>query len=116
MKNKPDTKRFVADSLSTGVSIMLLLTVLQRCIGFARQILTCRLMEPDELGRWNLAFSLVLLAAPLLVLGIPGTFGRYTDESTGQAGQAIGRSSRTAQRDSAALPARRQRRPAVIPG
>ncbi len=30
-------------------------------------------------GRWNLAFSLVVLAAPLLVLGIPGTLGRYTE-------------------------------------
>lgn len=67
------------DSLATGLSILLILTIGQRFIGFGRNLLFCRWLEPSELGRWNLAFSLLMLAAPLVVLGLPGSFGRYVE-------------------------------------
>ena len=35
-----------------------------------------RLRRP-EVGQWDLAFSFLMLVAPLAVLGIPGSFGRY---------------------------------------
>jgi O-antigen/teichoic acid export membrane protein len=68
-----------ADSLATGVLVLIVLTVFQRVVGLLRNVLFCRLMEPAELGRWNLALSLLLLAAPLAVLGLPGSFGRYVE-------------------------------------
>ena len=71
--------RLVADSLTAGFSILVVFTVGQRLVGFLRQLLICKLMDPEQLGRWNLAYSMILLAAPLIVFGIPGTFGRYTE-------------------------------------
>ncbi len=68
-----------ADSLATGLAFMFGLTVVQRMIGFGRSILFCGLLEDDQLGRWSLAFSFLLLAAPLCVLGLPGSFGRYVE-------------------------------------
>ena len=68
-----------ADSLALGISMMLVLTIFQRGIGFLRNVLFCRFLEPSELGLWNLAFSAVILLAPFLVLGIPGVFGRYLE-------------------------------------
>ncbi|MEQ8787689.1 MAG: lipopolysaccharide biosynthesis protein [Pirellulaceae bacterium] len=67
------------DSLALGVSMMLGLSVLQRIVGMVRSILFCRLMTDEELGTWSLAFSFLLLAAPLAVLGLPGSFGRYAE-------------------------------------
>jgi len=58
---------------------MLLLMVLQRVVGLSRNILFCRFLDPAELGRWNLAFSILVLAAPLIILGLPGSFGRYVE-------------------------------------
>lgn len=71
--------KLVADSLSAGFVLLVALTVVQRLVGFSRQLIICRMLTPEELGRWNLAYSMIVLAAPLVVLGIPGTFGRYTE-------------------------------------
>lgn len=71
--------RWRADSLATSVAILLVVTVVQRSIGFGRGILFCRWLSPDQLGMWELAYSFLLLAAPLTVLGLPGSFGRYLE-------------------------------------
>lgn len=68
-----------ADSLAMGIGMVLALTVVQRGVGFLRNILLCRYLDPSELGLWNLAFSAVIFLAPFLVLGIPGVFGRYLE-------------------------------------
>ncbi|MCA9150227.1 MAG: lipopolysaccharide biosynthesis protein [Planctomycetales bacterium] len=67
----------VGDSLGSAMLLMLLLTVAQRGTGFFRNMVVCRWLEPEELGAWNLAQSFLMLAAPLIVLGIPGAFKRY---------------------------------------
>ena len=67
----------VADSLVSAVVLMVFLTVLQRGTGFFRNVLVCRLLDSDDLGCWNLSHSVLLLLAPLIVLGLPGTFKRY---------------------------------------
>ena len=67
------------DTLAGGVFVMLVVTILQRGIGFGRNLVLCRFLQDDELGRWSLAFSFLLLAAPLIVFGLPGTFGRYVE-------------------------------------
>ncbi|MCA9237118.1 MAG: lipopolysaccharide biosynthesis protein [Planctomycetales bacterium] len=59
--------------------ILLVVTVVQRSVGFGRGILFCRWLTPDSLGQWEMAYSFLLLAAPLAVLGVPGTFGRYAE-------------------------------------
>lgn len=70
---------FKADSLADTVLILLTLTVVQRLVGFARSVLFCRWLEPEELGEWDMAWGFLLLAAPVAVLGLPGSFGRYVE-------------------------------------
>src|SRR5690349_10543622 len=67
------------ETLAQSVVALLVLAVLQRGIGFVRGVLVCRWLSPDELGQWDLAFSFLTLAAPLAVLGLPGSFGRYVE-------------------------------------
>lgn len=52
---------------------------MQRTVGFGRGILFGRWLSPEELGQWDLTYSFLLLAAPLAVLGVPGSFGRYAE-------------------------------------
>jgi O-antigen/teichoic acid export membrane protein len=66
-----------ADTLAASAIILLGMTVMQRLIGFGRGVLFCRLLDPEQLGQWDVAFSFLNLAAPLAVLGLPGSFGRY---------------------------------------
>jgi len=70
---------FRTDSLAEGVVLLMALTVVQRIVGFVREVLFCRSLPPDELGQWSLSYGFLLLAAPLLVLSLPGTFGRYVE-------------------------------------
>jgi polysaccharide transporter, PST family len=71
--------RLRADTLAASVVILLLVTLIQRSVGFGRGILFCRLLSPETLGEWEMALSFLLLAAPLVVLGVPGSFGRYAE-------------------------------------
>jgi O-antigen/teichoic acid export membrane protein len=71
--------RLRADSLVASVVILLLVTVVQRSVGFGRGILFCRWLTPQTLGQWEMAIGFLLLAAPLAVLGVPGSFGRYAE-------------------------------------
>ena len=72
-------RKLVSDSIATGVIFALCLTVGQKLIGFVRGILFCRFMSDQELGQWSMAWSSMMLLAPLAVLGLPGCFGRYTE-------------------------------------
>ena len=67
------------DNLAASVVLMLAMTVIQRLFGFAREIILCRWLDPVQLGEWNLVFGYLNLAAPLAMLGIPGSFGRYAE-------------------------------------
>lgn len=67
------------DTLAQSLAILLVLSVVQRLIGFARQVLVCRWLEPSQLGEWDIALKFLMLAAPLSVLGLPGSFGRYIE-------------------------------------
>ena len=73
---------------------MLLLTIVQRGVGFVRNVAVCRSLDPGELGMWNLSESFLVLAAPLIVFGIPGSFGRYVEHYR-QRGQLRGFLKRT---------------------
>ena len=71
--------RLAPDSLAASVVILLVVNIVQRSVGFGRGILFCRWLSPEELGQWDMAYSFLLLAAPLVVLGLPGSFGRYLE-------------------------------------
>src|SRR6187401_2190143 len=71
--------RMRPDTLATSVMILLVANIVQRSFGFGRGILLCRWLSPDELGAWEMAYSFLLLAAPVIVLGLPGSFGRYLE-------------------------------------
>ncbi|MCC6125526.1 MAG: lipopolysaccharide biosynthesis protein [Pirellulales bacterium] len=68
-----------ADTLTDGVLIVLALMLVQRSVGFLRAILFCRWLDAEQLGLWDMAFGFLMLAAPLVVLSLPGTFGRYAE-------------------------------------
>lgn len=67
------------DSLADSVIILLGLTAVQRLVGFSRSVLFCRWLDADQLGQWDMAFSFLMLAAPLSVLSLSGSFGRYVE-------------------------------------
>jgi polysaccharide transporter, PST family len=67
------------DTLGASIVLMLVMTVVQRLIGFGRGILFCRWLSPEQLGEWDVAFGFLNLAAPLAVFGLPGAFGRYVE-------------------------------------
>lgn len=71
--------RTATDSLADSVIILLSLTAVQRLVGFLRSVLFCRWLNANELGQWDLAFSFLLLAAPLSILALPAAFGRYVE-------------------------------------
>lgn len=59
--------------------ILIVATLIQRSVGFGRGVLFCRWLSPETLGQWEMAYSFLLLFAPLAVLGIPGSYGRYLE-------------------------------------
>lgn len=67
------------DTLAGSVLILILATLIQRSVGFGRGVLFCRWLSPETLGQWEMAYSFLLLFAPLAVLGVPGSFGRYLE-------------------------------------
>ncbi len=83
LENEPSVERTTgapgAETLAASVVILLVMTVLQRVIGFGRGILFCRWLSPEQLGQWDVAFAFLNLAGPLVVLGLPGSFGRYVE-------------------------------------
>jgi len=66
-------------TLAQSVVIVMVMLVVQRLIGFGRGVVFCRWLPPEEYGQWGLAFNFLLLAAPVAVLGLPGSFGRYLE-------------------------------------
>ncbi|MBI1247754.1 oligosaccharide flippase family protein [bacterium] len=75
----PDIPTYRTTSLAESVMLLAMLTVFQRGIGFVRGVLFCRWLPPEQLGLWDLVFGFLMLAGPLVVLGIPGSFGRYVE-------------------------------------
>ena len=71
--------RLRCDTLKASVVLLLAATIIQRSIGLGRGVLFCRWLSPETLGEWEMAYSFLLLCAPLAVLGIPGSFGRYLE-------------------------------------
>ncbi|MGD0516345.1 MAG: hypothetical protein ABSA26_02310, partial [Thermoguttaceae bacterium] len=67
------------DSLVHSVVLWLALMAVQRAVGFLRAILFCRWLDVGQLGLWDMTFGFLMLAGPLAMLALPGTFGRYAE-------------------------------------
>lgn len=70
---------FVADSLAVGVVVMLVMTVVQRGLGFFRGIWFCRVLDDAVVGQWSIAYDFVTLITPVMLLGLPGSLPRYVE-------------------------------------
>ncbi len=78
-KHEPGRPGLRTDSLGDSILILLVLTGLQRGVGFVRAVLFCRWLDPQQLGRWDMAFSFLMMAAPLSVLALSSSFRRYAE-------------------------------------
>lgn len=78
-KHREAATELRADTLAASVMILLVMSVVQRLVGFTRGVLFCRWLSPEELGRWDMAVGFLYFACPLIVFGLPGSFGRYTE-------------------------------------
>ena len=67
------------DSLAASVMWLLIFTVAQKGIGFIRSVIVCRWLDPLSLGIWGMSQAFIDTAVPLLLLSIPGIFGRYVE-------------------------------------
>lgn len=79
-ESEPISALHRGDSLRASMIVLVLLAGAQRLVGLVRNVLFCDMLEAEELGRWSLSFNFLLLAAPFVVLGIPGSFGRYVEK------------------------------------
>ncbi len=68
-----------ADSLVVGMLVLLVATVVQRLLGLVRGIWFCRVLDEQTLGLWSMAFGFLTLVTPMLLLGLPGSMGRFAE-------------------------------------
>lgn len=59
--------------------LMLLLTIVQRGLGFFRGIWFCRMLDDTAVGQWAMAFGFMLLIAPVMMLGLSGAMPRFVE-------------------------------------
>ena len=71
--------RVWGQSLAGGVVALIAVTVLQRSVGLGRSIVVCRWLSSEALGQWDLSFGFLMAVGPLVVLGLPGAFGRFAE-------------------------------------
>ncbi len=67
------------DTLADTVMVLLSLSIIQRMVGFVRAILFCRWLDADALGQWDMAQNFLMLAAPVSVVALSGSFPRYAE-------------------------------------
>tara|TARA_R110002049_G_scaffold72490_1_gene187025 strand:+ start:143442 stop:144977 length:1536 start_codon:yes stop_codon:yes gene_type:complete len=77
--NHPKQESFAADSLAVGMLVMLVMTVIQRAVGFFRGIWICRLLDDTDVGQWAMAIGFIMLMTPVMMFGIPGSLPRYVE-------------------------------------
>ena len=69
--------RFRGEPILRGFSLLLILSIVQRIVGFGRSVYFCRTLDESALGLWELGYGFLVVASPLVVFSIPGTLGRY---------------------------------------
>ncbi len=77
--NDSGKARPVGDFLLTGVMVMLVVNGFQRVVGLLRGLGFCRFLSEEQLGGWALANSFFVIAVPIALLGLPGSFGKFSE-------------------------------------
>lgn len=72
-------KERAGDALLSGLVVMLIINLGQRAIGLARNVGFCHYLQESELGMWALANSFFMIGAPIAVLGLPGSLGKFVE-------------------------------------
>jgi PST family polysaccharide transporter len=72
-------ERNTTETIMAGVVAMLVVSVLQRVVGLARNLGFSLLLSVDQLGLWSLANSIFIIAPPLVALGLPGSLGKFVE-------------------------------------
>ncbi len=67
------------DAFLVGLMAMLLINVGQRAVGLARNVGFCHFLSESDLGLWALANSFFMIGAPIAVLGLPGSLGKFVE-------------------------------------
>ncbi len=67
------------DSLAIGLVIMLIMTIVQRGVGFVRSVWLCKLLDDYEVGLWSLSYVFLCTATPMVLFGLPGSLPRYVE-------------------------------------
>ncbi len=67
------------DRFLLGLGVMLVANVVQRIVGLLRNLGFCHFLSDSELGQWSLANSFFVIAAPMAVLGLPGSLGKFVE-------------------------------------
>jgi O-antigen/teichoic acid export membrane protein len=70
---------FAADSLAVGMAVMLVMTIVQRGLGFFRGIWFCRMLDDAIVGQWSMAYDFITMITPVMLLGLPGSLPRYVE-------------------------------------
>jgi len=68
---------FNKETAVQSVKIVFIFQILLVGIGFVRGVLFARILGPSQYGIFTLAFMLVSLVSPLIILGITGSLSRY---------------------------------------
>jgi len=58
---------------------MVLMTIVQRGIGFLRGVWFCRLLDDAAVGQWSMAYGFIMMVTPLMMLGLPGAMPRFVE-------------------------------------
>lgn len=77
MEHQKSQRSAVRGSFIRGLSFLLVLSVLQRLIGFERSVYFCRVLDASSYGLWELSYSFLVVVSPLVVFSLPGVLGRY---------------------------------------
>ncbi len=78
-KNSNDRQVLGADSFAVGVMALLVANVLQRVLGLGRNLGFCAFLTDEDLGHWALVSGFFVIAVPVVVLGLPGSFGKFVE-------------------------------------
>lgn len=73
------TARNLGDSFGVGLLVMLIVSGFQRVVGLVRGLGFCYFLTDAELGMWSLANSFFMIAVPIVMLGLPGSLGKYVE-------------------------------------
>lgn len=78
-ESQRDGHSFAADSLAVGMAVMLVMTIIQRGMGFFRGIWFCRMLDDAIVGQWSMAYDFITMMTPVMLLGLPGSLPRYVE-------------------------------------